>query len=76
MVEEFRNIQQKTRALNFPADLPSIRCDANGVLSIRKDESDQPLTVRKMIVAHVERYDPHHQCDDVDAIVRATLGPD
>jgi HEXXH motif-containing protein len=75
LADESARIQQTTRALNLPAELPAIACDADGVFSIRREEgSGQPLTVRRMIQGHVGQYDRHRQCLDSDAIITATLG--
>jgi len=74
MAEESAHIQEITRGLKFSIDLPSMRCDDDGVFSIRCEEgSDQPLTVRRAILKHAEQYDVHHQCHDLDSIIRASF---
>lgn len=75
MAEESSRIQQMTRGLDFPADVPSIRCDDDGVFSIRRDAgSDQPLSVRRALLRHAEKFDLHRQISDLDAIIRASFG--
>jgi HEXXH motif-containing protein len=77
MAEESARIQEMTRGFKFPSNLPSMRWGDDGTLSIRREEgSDQPLTVRRAILRHAEQYDQHHQCEDLDSIVRASFVPD
>jgi hypothetical protein len=77
MAEESARIQEMTRGLKFPSNLPSLRWGDDGSLSIRREEgSDQTLTVRRAILRHAEQYDLHHQCEDLDSIVRASFVPD
>jgi len=76
MANESARIREMTRALRFPIDLPFMRCDDDGVFSIRREEgSDQPLSVRRAILRHAELYDLHHQCEDLDSIIRASFAP-
>ncbi len=77
MASEAAHLQELTRGLRFPLDLPSIRCGDDGVFSIRREEgTDQPLTVRRAILRHAEQYDLHHQCDNLEAIIRASFALD
>jgi HEXXH motif-containing protein len=74
MADESARIQDLTRALELPADLPSIRWSDDGVLSVRIEEgSDRPLTVRRALLKHAAQHDLHHQCDDLDSIIDASL---
>ena len=77
MADESARIQEMTRGLRFPNDLPSIRCSDEGVFSVRCEEgSARPLTVRRAILRHAEQYDLSRQCDDLNSIIRASFAPD
>ena len=74
MAGESARIQEMTRGLDFPIDMPSIRFSDEGVFSIRREQgSDQPLTVRRAILKHVEQYDLHRECGDLESIIRASF---
>ncbi len=74
MAAEAAHLQGLTRGLHLPVDLPSIRCGDDGVFSIRREDgADLVLTARRAILRHAEQYDLHHQCDDLEAILRAQL---
>jgi HEXXH motif-containing protein len=74
MAEEAAHIQKLTRSLKLPVDLPSLRCADDGVFTIRREDgTDRPLTARRAILRHAEKYDLHHQCDDLDSIIRASF---
>ncbi len=74
MAAETARAQEMTRELALPGDTPSIRCDDNGVFSVRPEEgSDRPLTVRRTILDHAQQYDLHHQCADLESIIRASF---
>ncbi len=74
MADESARIQDLTRALELPADLPSIRWNDDGSWSVRLEKgSDRPLTVRGALLKHAAQYDLHHQCDDLDSIIGASL---
>jgi HEXXH motif-containing protein len=76
MADETAHIQEMTRDLRFPNDLPSIRCSDDGVFSVRCEEgSNRPLTVRRAILRHAEQYDLQRQCDDLDSLVNANFAP-
>ncbi len=71
---EATRIQKTTRALDFPSDLPAIRCSDEGILSVRCDpDTHLPLTVSEMILGHAQRCDRRHQCQDLDSIIEASL---
>jgi len=77
MAAEAAHLQELTRGLRFPPDLPSIRCGDDGVFSIRREEeTGRPLTARRAILRHAEQYDRHHQCDDLEAIIGANFALD
>lgn len=73
MAEESAHIEAMTRALKLPRDMPAMRCNDDGSFSIRSD-AGQALTTRLAILKHAKRYDTHHQCTDVEAIIGASLG--
>jgi HEXXH motif-containing protein len=75
MANESGRIQEKTRRLGLPSHLPSIRCSDEGIFAVRREDGsdDQPMTVRRAILRHAERYDAHRQCDDLDAIIGASF---
>jgi HEXXH motif-containing protein len=74
MAHESARIQEMTRNLGFPLDLPSIKCGDDGVFSIRREEGgDQPLTVSRAILSHARQYDMNGQCDDLDSIIGASF---
>lgn len=77
MADESARIEVMTLELKLPKDLPSMRCNDDGSFSVRREAgSDTVLTTRRAILKHAEQYDKHRQCADIDAIIRASLGPD